>query len=605
MTSLPATWANAKFSDFGTWIGGGTPSKANPRFWSGPIPWVSPKDMKTKVIRETIDGITEEAVENSAAKLVPAGSVLIVTRSGVLAHTLPIAVTAVESTLNQDLKALALPDGISSDYIAWGMRAFEQRIIDKCRKGGTTVHSIEMPRLAAFDLPIAPANEQRRIVEKIEAMFDEIDKGVESLQAAKNTLGLYRQSLLKSAFEGNLTAGWRVKNSGMLDAPETLLSMLEEERDKWHEQEFERWRDDIAEWENEGSKGPKPRRPEAYKPSSELTDTERAVLPKLPTEWVYARLNDIAHVGSGMSLSRARKLENPIETPYLRVANVQRGRLNLAEMKTMPVERSQLKRLSLRTWDILFNEGGDRDKLGRGWIWEDQVKICITQNHVFRATPFRHDRSWSLFVSQWGNSYGRDYFEAGGKQTTNLASINKSVLKALPVPVCSPNEQAEIVRLLDEKLESANALETEIDAGLARAAALRQSILKKAFSGQLVSQDPTDEPASKLLARIKVEKSEQERAAKRERKNTASRKPKTKVRRPTLTNLIEVLKKQNSWISASNAAQELGISDGASSDDVEAFYRQLKEHLQNKDEAIEVERRGDEDWLRLTKAGRS
>lgn len=465
-----------------------------------------------------------------------------------------------------------------------------------------TVKHLSSRTVQEIPLPLPPLNEQRRIVEKIETLFDEIDKGVESLQATKTTLSLYRQSLLKSAFEGCLTAGWREKNADKLENPEALLAILKEERSKWHEQELERWREDIAEWENAGSKGLKPRKLEAYKSSNELTDAERLVLPKLPTDWVYVRLNDIAHIGSGMSVSKARKLENPIETPYLRVANVQRGRLNLAEIKTMPVERSQLKTLSLRTWDILFNEGGDRDKLGRGWIWEDQVEICITQNHVFRATPFRHDRSWSLFVSQWGNSYGRDYFEAEGKQTTNLASINKSVLKALPVPVCSPSEQAEIVRLLDEKFEAADILETEIEAGLARAAALRQSILKKAFSGQLVSQDSTDEPASELLTRIKVEKAEKERATKLERKTTASRKPKTKVRRPILTNLIEVLKKQNGWISASKAAQELGVFDGASSDDVEAFYRQLKEHLQSKDETIEVERRGDEDWLRLAKA---
>ncbi|GAW35988.1 type-1 restriction enzyme EcoKI specificity protein [Roseovarius sp. A-2] len=172
----------------------------------------------------------------------------------------------------------------------------------------------------------------------------------------------------------------------------------------------------------------------------------------------------------------------------------------------MPVERSQLSALCLRTWDILFNEGGDRDKLGRGWIWEDQVEPCITQNHVFRATPFRHEKGWSIFLSQWGNSYGRDYFEAGGKQTTNLASINKSVLKALPVPICSPAEQAEIVRILDSRLEAADMLEAEIDAALTRADALRQSILKKAFSGHLVPQDPGDEPATTLLARIKAER---------------------------------------------------------------------------------------------------
>ncbi|TAG28376.1 MAG: hypothetical protein EAZ40_03630, partial [Rhodobacterales bacterium] len=121
MTELPKGWATAKFSDFGEWMGGGTPSKAVPSYWNGPIPWVSPKDMKAKVIRSAIDGITEAAVENSSAKRVPAGSVLIVARSGILAHTLPIAVTAVEATLNQDMKALTLSGGMSSDFIAWGL----------------------------------------------------------------------------------------------------------------------------------------------------------------------------------------------------------------------------------------------------------------------------------------------------------------------------------------------------------------------------------------------------------------------------------------------------------------------------------------------------
>ncbi|WP_421998085.1 restriction endonuclease subunit S [Roseovarius confluentis] len=361
--------------------------------------------------------------------------------------------------------------------------------------------------LEEHELGLPPSNEQRRIVEKIEAMFDKIDKGVESLQTARTTLGLYRQSLLKSAFEGRLTTDWRAQNAGKLEAPETLLALLKKERDAWHKVEFNRWQNEVADWQSDGSKGPKPRKSDAFKPSATLSQAEQAVLPELPDEWVYCRLSDIACVGSGMSVSKARKHEDPVETPYLRVANVQRGHLNLKEMKSMPVEQSQLPALRLRTWDILFNEGGDRDKLGRGWIWEDQVEPCITQNHVFRATPFRHDKGWSMFISQWGNSFGRDYFEAGGKQTTNLASINKTVLKALPVPVCSAAEQAEIVRLLDAKFEAADALEAEIDAALTRADAFRKSILKKAFSGQLVPQDPKDEPASALLERMKANRS--------------------------------------------------------------------------------------------------
>ena len=373
-------------------------------------------------------------------------------------------------------------------------------------KAGIAVPNVNAKKLGAVKIPIPPLNEQRRIVEKIEALFDEIDKGVESLQTARTTLGLYRQSFLKSAFEGRLTANWRVQNVDKLETPDKLSARAEYERDKWHRTAFEEWSEVVEGWKAAGSKGPKPRRPEVHKQSDPLTAEELGLLPEIPEEWIFLRLNDIAAIGSGMSVSKSRKLDDPVEVPYLRVANVQRGFLDLDEIKTMKIERSQAYGLGLATWDVLFNEGGDRDKLGRGWIWENQVPNCITQNHVFRASPFRHNLTWSQFISHWGNSFGRDYFEKGGKQTTNLASINKTVLKALPVPYCTPAEQAEIVRILDEKLEAAEALEAEIDAALSRADALRQAILKKAFSGQLVPQDPGDEPASALLERIKAER---------------------------------------------------------------------------------------------------
>ncbi len=306
MTELPKGWATAKFSDFGEWMGGGTPSKAVPSYWNGPIPWVSPKDMKTKVIRSAIDGITEAAVENSAAKRVPAGSVLIVARSGILAHTLPIAVTAVETTLNQDMKALTLSGGISSDFIAWGLRAFEQAILNKCRKGGTTVHSIEMPSLVAFELPIPPLNEQRRIVEKIEAMFERIDKGVENLRGAKATLALYRQSLLKSAFEGKLTADWRAQNAGLLETAKTLLARIQKERETRYKSTFDDWQTALAEWRAGGEVGRKPGKPSRPEPQTVVTPAELEQLPDLPKEWMFTKLANLGDLGRGKSKHRPR-----------------------------------------------------------------------------------------------------------------------------------------------------------------------------------------------------------------------------------------------------------------------------------------------------------
>ena len=375
-------------------------------------------------------------------------------------------------------------------------------------QSGTTRKRISRRNLATVIVPVAPLNEQKRLVAEIEALFDEIDRGVESLRAAKRAIGPYRQSLLNAAFEGRLTADWRARNPDKLESHEKLVARAEHDRRTWRRVAVEEWTQEVQAWQSADAKGPKPRKPEKSSPAVALTPEELDLLPQIPEEWIFLRLSDMAAVGSGMSVSKARKLDAPVDVPYLRVANVQRGFLDLGDIKTMKIEASQVGSLRLHQWDVLFNEGGDRDKLGRGWVWECQVPHCITQNHVFRASPFRRDLDWSKYISHWGNSFGRDYFEKGGKQTTNLASINKTVLKALPVPYCSPAEQAEIVRILDERLEATEVLNHEIDANLARADALRQSILKQAFSGRLVPQEPADEPAAVLLQRINAERTE-------------------------------------------------------------------------------------------------
>ncbi|WP_417729547.1 restriction endonuclease subunit S [Roseovarius sp.] len=484
MTELPATWANAKFSDFGTWIGGGTPSKANPRFWNGPIPWVSPKDMKTKVIRKAIDGITEEAVENSAAKLVPAGSVLIVTRSGILAHTLPIAVTAVESTLNQDLKALALPDGIGSEYIAWGMRAFEQRILDKCRKGGTTVHSIEMPRLASFELPIAPTNEQRRIVEKIEAMFDEIDKGVESLQTARTTLGLYRQSLLKSAFEGRLTADWRAQNADKLGTPETLLARIRHERDTRYKTALDTWQDALAKWRADGEKGKKPAKPKRPTTFPDQLQNLRIELPDLPHGWTWAHLGLCS---SGPEYGTAAKSADTGAVPVIRMGNLQRGRIDWGNL-AFTSDPDEIEQYSLKPGDVLFNRTNSPELVGKTSIYKGE-RPALFAGYLVRVNQIEEITSGPYLTYFLNSPIASEHGKTVKTDGVNQSNINASKLQEYPFPYCSSAEQAEIVRILDEKLEAADALEAEIDAALTRADALRQSILKKAFSGQLVPQD--------------------------------------------------------------------------------------------------------------------
>ena len=360
----------------------------------------------------------------------------------------------------------------------------------------------------AYDLPVylPPFPEQHRIVAKIEKLLSELDKGIESLKRARAQLATYRQAVLKHAFEGKLTTKWREENRDRLETREQLLAHIKQEREAHYEQQLREWRTAVMSWEQGGKLGRKPLKPSVFKATERIEQDELADLPHLPRSWQYVRLSEIADFGSGMSVSRSRKLADPVEVAYLSVANVQRGELDLSRVKTMRIERAQLATLELKQWDVLFNEGGDRDKLGRGWIWESQIAPCITQNHVFRASPFLDSLEHSKWISHWGNSFGQRYFETYGKQTTNLASINKTVLSKFPIPLPPIQEKVEILRRIDIERSTLDYVEASVAAALRRLDALRQSILKMAFNGQLVPQDPRDEPASVLLDRIKAER---------------------------------------------------------------------------------------------------
>ena len=202
---LPKTWGKAPLRNLGDWTGGGTPSKSQPLFWEGgTVPWVSPKDMKTSRIHDSMDHITEAAVEGSTAKLVPAGAVLVVTRSGILAHTLPVAVTDVPVTVNQDLKALTPAGGIAADYVGYALRAHGQAILETCAKHGTTVHNINTRLLMDFEIPVAPSAEQMRITEALDSYLSRLDDAVAGLERVQRNLTRYRASVLQAAVEGRL-----------------------------------------------------------------------------------------------------------------------------------------------------------------------------------------------------------------------------------------------------------------------------------------------------------------------------------------------------------------------------------------------------------------
>ena len=383
-------------------------------------------------------------------------------------------------------RMIRLHDCVAPRYLNYYLQSFyKSGKISEYQAGSNNLRNLKFKDYIKISVPLPPLDVQNDIVEKIELLLSDLDKGIESLKTAREQLKVYRQAVLKHAFEGKLTAQWREENKDKLESPEQLLARIQHEREARYQQQLAEWKAAVKAWEAGGKEGKRPGKPAQIKDIPAISKEELKLLPELPPGWSYVRLADISRIGSGMSVSKDRKLNDPVEVAYLRVANVQRGALVLDEIKTMAIEKQSLSDLSLEKWDVLFNEGGDRDKLGRGWVWEGQVEPCITQNHVFRATPYFAGEYHSKFISHWGNTFGKDYFEKGGKQTTNLASINKAVLSMFPVPLLSIEEQEIVIKSLDASLSLVEALEREVESSMAKSESLRQSILKNAFYGQL------------------------------------------------------------------------------------------------------------------------
>ncbi|WEQ54080.1 restriction endonuclease subunit S (plasmid) [Komagataeibacter oboediens] len=167
----------------------------------------------------------------------------------------------------------------------------------------------------------------------------------------------------------------------------------------------------------------------------------------LPEGWRKASLEDVAEIRSGIARSQKR-VENPITLPYLRVANVQDGYLDLTEIRTIEINKAKIDRFSLHIGDVLMNEGGDFDKLGRGDVWRGQITPCLHQNHVFAVRPDQKILDSYFLANLSASAYGKGYFLSCAKRSTNLASINSTQLKQFPVLLPPLPEQKKIATIL-------------------------------------------------------------------------------------------------------------------------------------------------------------
>lgn len=551
-TVLPHGWAPTQLGKILLEVvGGGTPSRNVPAYFNGTIPWFTVKDMKALRPNDAKEHISQTAVNDSATNVIPANTVIVATRIALGRAIMPTVACAI----NQDLKALIVGSGVNSNFLLHWICANERVIQDL--GSGTTVSGIRLETLNALPLNLPPSKEQTRIIEKLEELLSDLDAGVAELKTAQKKLAQYRQSLLKAAVEGSLTAVWReqqytaaARHAQPLETGEQLLERtLIERRRRWEEKQLAKFIEQSKvppkDWQD---KYPEPLQPNTFD------------LPVLPKGWAWASLDMLGEIVSGVAKGTKRDSDIVVrEVSYLRVANVQRGYLDLAEVKKILATERDIAELTLQYGDILFNEGGDRDKLGRGWVWRDEVSDCIHQNHVFRMRPYLRETLPEL-ISHHGNTFGKFWFQTAGKQTTNLASINMTILRTFPVPVAPAIEQQEILALLVAQLDPLVEQERSVEIGLRQAEAQRKNILKAAFSGQLVPQDPNVEPASVLLERIQQERISRLTEKPKARNEKSRRSMKNK---PTVDSVRETIRTfSNNSFSFEDLNDALGTSYG-------------------------------------------
>lgn len=370
--------------------------------------------------------------------------------------------------------AVLTPSGLLPKYLMYQLQApLTQRFFEENARG-TAQKGVYLKTLATTPIRVAPMDQQERIVAEIEKQFSRLDEAIASIKRVKTNLKRYKAAVLKAAVEGKLTEEWRKQNPDVEPASKLLERILAERRVKWEEAELAKMK----------AKGKEPKN-DKWKERYEAPELGGSVaLSELPECWALARLDQIAEVKGGITKDSKRKATDFETLPYLRVANVQRGWIDIEKMKSIDVPVEKVDALLLEGGDILFNEGGDRDKLGRGWVWEGQIERCIYQNHVFRARLYVPQSIEPKFISWFGNGLGQAFFMSSGKQTTNLASINKTMLSSLPIPIPPAVEQVVIREQVDAEMARLDAVEESTEKCYLRAIRLRHSILGAAFSSR-------------------------------------------------------------------------------------------------------------------------
>ena len=385
--------------------------------------------------------------------------------------------------LNQRVGKLNLynHDTFQKDFFAYLLINLEQSIIQTAK--GMGVQNIGSKDIEQLQIPIPPFETQQAIVNKIESLFDEIDEGIGRLKTAAQQIQQYRQSLLKNAFNGELTKEWRSKHADALPSENELLAQIQTTREQHHAQQLADWQTAVSQWEQNGKEGKKPSKPSTLKKLESIEKLNEIELTELPDGWFWERLGLMT---LGVEYGTSAKSQPEGKVPVLRMGNMQNGKIDWTDLVYSDNDE-EIKQYSLKKGDVLFNRTNSPELVGKTSIIETDEKAIfagylIRINHLTEITDGRYLTYFlnSMIAKKYGNFVKTD--------GVNQSNINGQKLINYPFVFCSLEEQKEVANILEQKLTACDQLAAELAKQLKQAELLKQAFLKAAFSGSLLDK---------------------------------------------------------------------------------------------------------------------
>ena len=457
-SAIPSHWRLSTLGESLTAIiGGGTPSRDNPSFWGGDIPWLTVKDMRGRRPTDAQEHITQQAVKESATNIIPPETVIMASRVG-LGKVVRVPFS---TAINQDLKALVVGPDLDKSYLEYWLLSIATFL--ESIGSGTTVKGIRLERLRQLPIPLAPLQEQREIVAELEKQFSRLDEAVANLQRVKANLKRYKASVLKAAVEGHLVE------------TEATLARREGRTYETGEQLLQR----IVEDRNATAKGKR----------VSVNQADHGGLSECPDSWVWATCDAALNsIDAGASFKCEERPPVEGEIGVLKVSALTWGTYDESESKTCKDEGRVEEKFLVRDGDFLFARANTIEVVGACVIVGKTTKQLMLSDKTLRfelcpqVLP-----DWLQICLRC--KFGRDEIErlATGNQES-MRNIGQERIRQIRMPLPPLAEQTRIVAEVDRHLSIIREVETEVDSNLQRAQALRQATLTQAFSSKLPVQ---------------------------------------------------------------------------------------------------------------------